>query len=743
MIIWGGLVESTAVNTGGRYAIGHSTDDDGDGLSECDGDCDDWDPASYPGATEVCDGNDNACSGSVPSGENDDDGDLYVECSGWNDTQGDDPSILGGNDCEDTDSEMFPGNPEVCNGKDSDCNGVPDGDTDLDADNIGELCDNCPAVFNPSQTDTYGNGFGDACDQPGWARAYGTSAGRETARAVEQTADGGYVVAGTVQEQEQYYPYGWIGDAWVVKLDVHGDVEWEQTYDADSDDDAARAIRQTPDGGYVVAGYATVSDGYGGTHRDAWVLKLDATGGIEWHKAYDLTDEDEAYDVRPTSDGGYIVAGKRGMIGPFIDEDAWVLKLDSGGNVVWEKQYDGEFDPDDARAVLEIPGGGYYVAGTTVGESGYGVRSRDAWILKLDTAGTVVWERVYDVPINNSLAIETVATSMAPAPGGGVVVAGYGDATEQDAWVIHLDADGTKVWDFTIGEPQSTFPWRTGIDKAHAIRETPDGGYLVVGETSGYGGSASDFLVMKLDGSGSVLWQRYYGDLQTERGHAVAVTDDGGLVVAGETYSYGQASTAAPDFWVVKLAAGGIIETDCTTGWDKDLPQDSPGFSDLSTGVAVDYAAAEVTSPAALASQLFAVMEEQCGNLGCWDADFDGSGYPADTACLDGGAAEDCDDNNGQIWSIPGRIDDLRFEDKQTLFWSEPAEPGGTSPFYDTLRAESPTGFEDAVCVESDDGSDLMSTDTDPPPPPGGLFSYQVRAENECPGYTPPGRSCP
>lgn len=105
------------------------TDGDGDGFTVMQGDCDDTDVTSYPGAAEQCDGNDNACSGGVPADETDADGDGYVECAPWLDTQGDQPQIQGGGDCNDTSGAISPVAAEACsNAIDDDCDGQTDED---------------------------------------------------------------------------------------------------------------------------------------------------------------------------------------------------------------------------------------------------------------------------------------------------------------------------------------------------------------------------------------------------------------------------------------------------------------------------------------------------------------------------------------------------------------------------------------------------------------------------------------
>src|SRR5262249_49744603 len=142
------------------------------------------------------------------------------------------------------------------------------------------------------------------------------------------------------------------GDLWVLKLDAIGNAVWQKSYGG-SASDGAGAVRQTPDGGYVVAGYTR---SYGAGQFDAWGIKLDADGNVTWQKTDGGTGFDFASDVQPTADGGYIVAGSTTSFGAGSD-DAWVLKLDANGNVIWQKTYGGA-DSDGASAVHTTADGG-------------------------------------------------------------------------------------------------------------------------------------------------------------------------------------------------------------------------------------------------------------------------------------------------------------------------------------------------------------------------------------------------
>ena len=175
-------------------------------------------------------------------------------------------------------------------------------------------------------------------------------------------------------------------DAWVFKLDATGNIEWQKTYGGPRWD-RAWSVQQTSDGGYIVAGF-TQSFGAGG--QDFWVLKLDASGNVEWQKTYGGPADDRALWVVEADDGGYAVVGTTASFGAGYS-DIWLLKLDASGNVEWEKTYGGRLI-DGAASVRQTSDGGYVVAGLSrsFGASQIGGDLEDMWVLKLDPMGNLL-----------------------------------------------------------------------------------------------------------------------------------------------------------------------------------------------------------------------------------------------------------------------------------------------------------------------------------------------------------------
>ncbi len=140
-------------------------------------------------------------------------------------------------------------------------------------------------------------------------------------------------------------------------------------------DDYAESVQATSDGGYILAGG---TNSFGAGNYDAWCVKLDASGNVLWQKTYGGASADIAESVQATSDGGYILAGS-------CQSDAWCVKLDASGNVLWQKTY-GSADNDNAWAVQATSDGGYILAGNT---NSFGAGNSDVWCLKLSSTGDI------------------------------------------------------------------------------------------------------------------------------------------------------------------------------------------------------------------------------------------------------------------------------------------------------------------------------------------------------------------
>jgi len=408
-----------------------------------------------------------------------------------------------------------------------------------------------------------------------WEKSLGGSYD-DIANSIQQTSDGGYIMAGFAGSDDgDVSGYRGGGDMWVVKLNSSGSKTWQRCMGGFAYDKAT-SIQQTSDGRYVVAGYTNSTDGnVSGNHGgyDAWVVILNSSGSITWKKCLGGTGSEEAHSIQQTSDGGYIVAGSASsndgdVSGNHGGLDAWVVKLDSLGSITWQRCLGGS-KIDKARSIQQTSDGGYIVAGSTSSNDGdvSGIHgSSDFWVMKLDSSGSIAWQRCM-----GGIASDE-AHSIQQTSDGGYVVAGWtgsldGDLTgcygDGDFWVVKLNSLGHFTWHKCLGGFYQ--------DAAYSIQQTSDGGYIVGGLAQSIDNDVTDnhgfvdFWVVKLDPSATITWQKCLGGSSWDAAYSIQQTSDGGYIVAGESNSNDgdvSGNHSLKDFWVVKLGTtiSGISE---------------------------------------------------------------------------------------------------------------------------------------------------------------------------------------
>lgn len=282
------------------------------------------------------------------------------------------------------------------------------------------------ACSNPGTVPTAGG-------KAGWDRIFGGD-GRDEATDIAAALDGGYIVAGWTNSQG-----AGRSDGWLMKVDAWGVVEWQNTYGGPGIDKAS-AVAADPDGGFVVAGW-TRSRGAG--KDDFWVLKVDGEGRIEWERTFGGADDDQAHDIVLTADGGYALAGWTGSQGSGRN-DAWILKLDGAGGIEWDRTYGGTGD-DQALALQATPDRGFVVAGWRSPGPG---RRTAAWVLRLDERGGTQWEKT---PATGDVS---QATDVQVTDDLGIVLAGWTQVSSgAEPWISRLGPTGSRQWTrrFAIG----------------------------------------------------------------------------------------------------------------------------------------------------------------------------------------------------------------------------------------------------------------------------------------------------
>jgi hypothetical protein len=304
-----------------------------------------------------------------------------------------------------------------------------------------------------------------------WQKCLGGSEG-ELFFSIQQTSDGGYIAAGfTYSNDGDVSGNHGNGDGWVVKLDASGNLLWQKCLGS-SDYDYAESVQQTSDGGYIVAGYTgsnggDVSGNHGG--GDGWVVKLDVSGNLLWQKCLGGSGGDVIASIQQTSDRGYIVAGYTSsndgdVSGNHGHMDAWVVKLNLSGEIDWQKCLGGSLT-DYAESVQQTSDGGYIAAGRTGSNdgdvSGNHGGAYDFWVVKLDASGNLLWQKALG-GYNDDRASSIQQTS-----DGGYIVAGYthsndGDVSGfhgyRDFWVVKLAPDNLSTEELSVKAKIGLYP---------------------------------------------------------------------------------------------------------------------------------------------------------------------------------------------------------------------------------------------------------------------------------------------
>jgi hypothetical protein len=399
-----------------------------------------------------------------------------------------------------------------------------------------------------------------------WQRNLGGS-GSDFANSVEQTADGGYIFCGTTfsNNGDVSGDHG-QADIWVVKLDASGSLLWQRCLGG-TDFDLGIAAHQLIDGSYLVVGNSSSNNGdVSGNHGegDIWLAHLDASGALIWQRCYGGSLADAAEDLKVTPDGGYVIVGESYSTEGDLTSNAgagdyWILKLDTEGEIEWQRSYGGN-GGDGASSIALTSDGGYAVNGYTESNNGdvsgsHG--SKDYWVLKLNGQGMLQWQR----PCGGSN--DDWGRAIAEMSNGDIMAGGYsmsqdGDVSPgiqiQDIWTVRISSTGNVIEDRSYGG--------SSLDFASSILDMPDDGVIICGNSQSLDGDLSgnqggrDGWLFRTNAQGEMLWNLTMGGTQTDTWATIRRTNDGGYILAGASESSNgdlPGNNGYSDVWVVKL----------------------------------------------------------------------------------------------------------------------------------------------------------------------------------------------
>lgn len=375
-----------------------------------------------------------------------------------------------------------------------------------------------------------------------WLNQYTFPGEVYTVRDGEQTSDGGYITVAYLWNGS-----GTNGGIALTKFDTQGNLEWSKTI-GDIPWLWGKQIEQMDDGGYVIAGWASVEE-Y--TYYQGFLIRLDAQGALVWQKRFSGARDFVFQSLKKTADGGFVVFGQATVSN--YNFDFVVMKFNANGETEWQRQYD-FMQADTAIDIIRTPDGGYLAAGITQNLS----QDAGTLLMKLDAQGAAVWQKTYNYAVSGNYGFTDAVRSIQATSDGGYIIAGFSDPDRNGGywWVMKTTDTGDIQW-------QKSLALQQGQDLPLLVGQARDGGFLLTGV---YGSMSN---MAKLSSSGDLIWARTTGRDDTVRFFEHA---DGGLTFIQNVTS-NQLTLATTD---ADLKISGSYPC---TDWDTDVSTSSADIS--------------------------------------------------------------------------------------------------------------------------------------------------------------------
>lgn len=372
----------------------------------------------------------------------------------------------------------------------------------------------------------------------------------EEGRAIILTQDGGYAIVGStssmngdiIDKTDESYDY------WVLKFNSNDELEWSKTFGGTSNDHGYDIV-QTADQGYVILGYSQSNDGDVGENfgnSDAWVVKLDSEGNILWKNTFGFVGGDTGFVVTPSQDGGFLLTGLldafasngQGLLHP--GGNYWMIKINANGQKEWSKHYGGFFT-DTPYGAVQTEDGGFIIVGSSDSyevDLFHNLGTYDFWIIKISSTGDLIWTKNYG---GNRI---DEARAITKSGDGNYIIVGDTRSSDQfvsenkgsaDLWMIKINPEGDLIWEKSYGG--------SDYDVARSVLLTSDYGFLISGSTKSNNGDitqnqgGNDAWIIKTNSQGEMLWQKSVGGSQYDFAYDAIQKLDNTIIAVGVTDS--------------------------------------------------------------------------------------------------------------------------------------------------------------------------------------------------------------
>ncbi|WP_010182076.1 hypothetical protein [Aquimarina agarilytica] len=391
-----------------------------------------------------------------------------------------------------------------------------------------------------------------------WSKSIGGSLNDEVKAIV--LLDDDYVVLGNTESVDgDVDRVRGTQDFWVIKLNAKGEIIWNNTYGG-NDDDRGESIAKTTDGGFIISGYSRSLDDDVSNNEgsyDHWIVKLDAAGDLQWEKSFGFLGDDRAFSVKETPDGGFVTAG-------FLDVDNyngpnlkptkgakglktlhgvgefWIHKLDREGNKEWEKFFGGS-NNDRASDIVVTNDGGFIAVGSTESDD-FDINknngSYDYWAIKINATGELIWEKTY-----GGSEID-MANAIIKTADGNYIIVGNSRSSDvdvkenkgnADVWIVKINENGVLLEQFSMGG--------SDFDNAEAIYETRSGSFLIAGNTRSNDGDiqeakgGNDYYLAEIDQKLQLQWTATLGGAKLDFAYDVLEDAKNNIIIIGDSES--------------------------------------------------------------------------------------------------------------------------------------------------------------------------------------------------------------
>ncbi|TET79832.1 MAG: hypothetical protein E3J41_00830 [Candidatus Cloacimonadota bacterium] len=348
-----------------------------------------------------------------------------------------------------------------------------------------------------------------------WVRTYwgkdGISGG-----SVQETSDGGFIIAGTTSKINFGTNVGILSGSYsrifIIKTDKNGNFLWKKEYDEWIH---GGAVFETQGGDFIIFGHKWY-------HKEIHIISIDSAGDVKWTRTYEWLKKYSISSVRKEEDGGFILLGK---IGQFLDkdQDIFLMKIDSLGDTLWIKRFGGEF-VDSPSFFQKESDAGYMIIGSKCYDELWS--NFDIFLMKIDAKGNLLWTKTYGGEFSE------LAHAAQQTNDKGYIIAGIlhywgGGKVDEDFYIIKADSLGNILWERRYGGKK--------YDEPSSVKQTKDGGFIIVGYTKSYGKGKTDAYIIRTDKEGKIIWTKTYGGPNDDKAASVHVTSDGGYIIVGST----------------------------------------------------------------------------------------------------------------------------------------------------------------------------------------------------------------